>query len=436
MSFGAARRWVYTHTVEGRFQRVHRVSGALLQAVFLVVPWLHWEGHPLARIDLPGRRLTLLGSTFTAEDTLFLVLLLLMAVFGVFLVTTVLGRVWCGWACPQTVFLEEWIRPIEHLVEGERGARIRRDKGPWTAEKVVRKAIKHALYGVAAIGVGFSFASWFNAPLLLWSGRAGVGAEAFAIVLSVAMYVDFAWFREQFCAYLCPYARFQGALTDPQSLVIGYDVERGEPRRGPGVPASDAGACSNCRMCVVVCPAGIDIRDGYQLECISCARCVDACEDAQSKHAAPTLVRYAPMARGSLLRPRVVVYAGLLTLAAAAFVAAGMSHRAVQLDVNRAPGTLYVVDPDDFVRNTFLVRIANNEVEGGEGPYRVEVAGLPDTAQVTAIPATVPPSSSVTVPLVVRVPRDHGVRTLPFTVTLRGADDAHTAHVDTTFKGE
>jgi cytochrome c oxidase accessory protein FixG len=458
---GAARAWVYTHTIDGRFQRVHRASGVVLQAFFLLVPWLSWNGHPMARFDLPGRRFTVVGTTFTAEDTIFIVLMLLLAAFGLFLVTSVLGRIWCGWACPQTVFLEEWVRPIEHLVEGERGERIRRDQGPWTVDRAWRKALKFALFGVAAAGVGFSFASWFNDPLLLWSGRAGVGAEGFALLVSTLVFLDFAWFREQFCNYLCPYARFQGALTDEDSLVVAYDAARGEPRRagkvGPGGGSlaaragSARGACIDCKKCVVVCPAGIDIREGFQLECIACARCVDACEDVMGKYDAPSLIRYSSQRAEAeakstgapaafrfrrVLRPRVLVYAGLVSLVSATFVGMAYAHRPVELNVNRAPGSLYVKDPDGSIRNTFLVRVGNNELDPAGEDYRLEVAGLPEGTEVIRIPLHVGPAAAATVPLVVRVPADHAARTIPFTVTVRGQDAEHTTHVDATFKGE
>ncbi len=432
-----------------------------MQAFLLVVPWLSWKGHPLARIDLPGRRFTLVGTTFTAEDTIFIVLMLLLGAFGLFLITSVLGRIWCGWACPQTVFLEEWVRPLEHLVEGERGERIRRDQGPWTFDRVWRKGLKFTLFGIAAVGVGFGFTSWFNDPILLWSGRAGFGAEGFALFVSALIFLDFAWFREQFCNYLCPYARLQSALTDEDSLVVAYDAGRGEPRRAGtggaragGIAAranGSSGACIDCKKCVVVCPTGIDIRDGFQLECIACARCVDACEDVMRKYDAPPLIRYSSQraeeeAKGSgkaarfsfrrVTRPRVLVYAGLVALVSAAFVGMAYAHRPVELNVNRAPGSLYVKDPDGSIRNTFLVRVGNNDLEGAGQEYTLDVSGLPADTEIIQVPVHVGPASAATVPLVVRVPAARAARTLPFTVTVRGRDEDHTTHIDATFKGE
>ena len=432
--FGAARKWVYTHTVEGRFQRIHRWSGVVLIAFFLVVPWLNYQGNPVFRADLTERRLYLLGTTFTSSDTIFLVLLLIMGGFTLFAGTAILGRLWCGWACPQTVFLEEWIRPVETFLEGETAERVRRDKGPWNFDKIWRKTAKISIFAAVAIVVGFTFGSWFNDPRLLWTGRAGVGPTVFSGALAALLFADFAWFREQFCNYLCPYARFQGVLTDPQSLVIAYDKERGDPRRG-GKPRDAHGACIDCKKCVVVCPAGIDIRDGFQLECISCARCVDACEGVMAKHDAPSLVRYAGLEKSHLLRPRVLVYAAILTVAVTAFGVLAARHDTVQASVNRAPGSLYIVDNDGWIRNTFLVRISNNGLDKAGSDFALSAEGLPSSAEVRAAPVHLSPAASAIVPLIVRVPATASEPTIPFTVVVRSGDDQHRELVKTTFKG-
>jgi cytochrome c oxidase accessory protein FixG len=398
----------------------------------------------MARIDIPARRLTLLGASFTPADTIFLFLMLIIGVFGLFLLTAAFGRVWCGWGCPQTVFLEEWIRPIEHLVEGERGVRIKRDRGPWSFDKAWRKGVKWALFLMVAVIVGFSFTGWFVDPMLLWSGRAGTWATAFALLLTTLIFLDFAWFREQFCNYLCPYARFQGALTDTESMIIAYDTDRGEPRgprksklaaaaRAAQEPKS-SGACIDCNACVTVCPNGIDIRNGMQLECVSCARCVDACEGVMGRlHEAP-LIRYAPV-RPRFMRPRTMAYAGILFTASAAFLFAMTAHRSLEVNINRAPGSLYVVDPDGWVRNTFLVRVANNDLGAPAQSYDLHAVGLPEQAEVVTAPATVPAGQQATVPFVVRLPPG-AARTLAFDLEVRGDDAAHTARAAATFKGD
>lgn len=420
------RSWVYALDVKGRFQRIHRWSGLLLQGLLFGVPWLTVGGHPAVRIDLPARRVYALGAIFTPQDAVYLVLIWLMATFSLFLFTALYGRLWCGYGCPQTVFLEEWIRPLETLIEGSRGVRMARDRKGWTW----RKGVKWAAFAGVAIVVTLTCMSWFTGARALWTGQAGGTAYAISAVLATGLFLDFAWFREQFCTYLCPYARFQGALTDPQSLVVAYQVGLGEPRRG-------SGACIDCGKCAAVCPQGIDIRDGYQLECITCGRCIDACDEVLGKRGQPGLIRYTPLvapASGTraLIRPRTVAYGALLFGLAAAFVATLASHHALSANVSRAPGTLYVIDPDGWTRNTYLLQVTN---QGGEDrDYTVSVEGLPAGAEQLAAPIALASSRSATVPLIVRIPPG-GVaeRTLPLTITVSDGDDA--VSLAATFKG-
>lgn len=425
--FGLAgiRQWIYTLSVKGRFQRLHRASGAVLLAILFVTPWLTVDDRPVLQIDLPARRLYLLGSVFTPTDTAFLAVLGLGAAFALFFFTSLFGRLWCGFACPQTVFLEEWIRPVEKFFEGDRGQRMALDKRPWSFDKIWRKAGKWGSYVVISGVVAFSLVSYFAGAQDLLRGNAGPVAYAFVGVLTVGLYLDFAWFREQFCNYLCPYARFQGALTDDSSLVISYDAVRGEPRK-------DAGACIDCKKCVAVCPQGIDIRNGFQLECVSCARCIDACEGVMLKLEQPSLVSYTALSgHWRFLRGRTAVYGTLLVLLTVAGIALAWNRHDLNGMVSRAPGSLFNVDADGWTRNTFLVRLTSEEMKSES--YTISVTGLPERSEVMVPPVTLGPGEQVTVPLVVRIAPDAGtVRTLPLEVVVQSHDD--TLILDATFK--
>lgn len=424
--FGLAgiRQWVYPQSVKGRFQRLHRWSGLALQLILFVTPWLTVDERPLLRIDLPARRLYLLGGVFTPSDTAFLAVLGLASGFALFFFTSLFGRLWCGYACPQTVFLEEWVRPIEKFFEGDRGQRMALDKAPWTAKKAARKAGKWASFALLATFVGLTVVSYFAGARDLWTGAGGPVAYAFVAVLSAGIFTDFAWFREQFCNYLCPYARFQGALSDDKSLVIAYDTGRGEPRKGTG-------ACIDCKKCVTVCPQGIDIRNGYQLECVNCARCVDACEGVMDKLHQPSLVAYTTQSgRWSFLRGRTAVYGGLLALLTVVGILLAVDRHDLDGMVSRAPGSLFVVDPDGWTRNTFLVRLSSKEMK--PETYQITVHGLPAQAQVIVPPVELAAGASTTVPLIVRIPPDNTARTLPLEVLVSSHDD--TLFLDATFK--
>ena len=482
------RQWIYTASIKGRFQRLHRWSGLVLNLLLFATPWIEVGGHPIAQLDLVARRMYLLGGVYTPRDTIFLVLMLLGAAFTLFFVTSLYGRLWCGYACPQTVFLEEFIRPLERFWEGDRGARMALDKGPLSASARARKLGKHLSFALVALLVSMTSISYFSGAVPLWTGAAGWTAYAFVAAIGGALYFDFAWFREQFCNYLCPYARFQGALTDDYSVVIEYDRERGEPRGKPrkapkaaapaaspgpqlaqldlstghigvarveatgalptlpeapgalgGAPAAAAagGSCIDCNKCVAVCPAGIDIRDGYQLECINCARCVDACTGVMDKLGHESLVRYTTVAahehRGhKWLRPRTVGYAGILTALATAFLVLATNRHSVEATVNRAPGTLFQVDADGWTRNTYLLNISNNLGADGAIPVTVALEGL-DGAELIVPPIEVKSASAVNVPLVVRVPPAAELpRTAPVMIHVKTPQDEVIVH--TTFK--
>lgn len=429
------REYVYAASVRGTWQRVHRWSGLALQVILFATPWIVVGDHPALLVDLPHRRLFAFGHIFGATDTIYLVLIGLFLAFSLFFMTALLGRLWCGYLCPQTVFLEEWVRRIEIGIEGERGKRRARDQGPWTWDKAWRKAAKWTAFLALALVVSMTLVSYFAGARPLWTGQAGAVSYGFVAFFTGVLYWDFAWFREQLCNYVCPYARFQGALTDDHSLTVAYDARRGEPR---GLKAE--GACIDCGKCAMVCPNGIDIRDGFQLECINCARCVDACAGVMEKRGGqPGLVQYTTLARTEgrktrIARPRTFVYSGLLAAIATVFLVLLQNHHTIDASVARAPGTLFAVDPDGAVRNTFLLRVANNhpDTDGAPDTFRVTVEGLPG-AEVLVQDLSLQETESATIPLVIRVPEpQHLDRTVPLTVRVRSPNDE--VELKTTFK--
>jgi cytochrome c oxidase accessory protein FixG len=414
--------------------RLRRGTFLLLHVVLFGAPWITVSGHPLAQLDLPGRRVFLFGSVFTPSDTIFLALLLYFLAFALFFFTAVFGRVWCGYACPQTVFLESWIRPIEIWIEGDRSQRKRRDGQSMSFDRVWRKLAKWSVFAAVAFMLAMAIMSLFAGARPLWTGEASATAYGLVAVLTAVWYADFMWFREQFCIYLCPYARFQSALTDSETLLVSYDEPRGDPRdskRGP------EGGCIDCKKCVVVCPQGIDIRDGFQLECIQCARCIDACESVMSKFEQPTLVRYSSIRRDEglpkrRLRPRMVVYGGLMTSLVAIAVVLLVGRVPFEATVNRAPGSLYTLDADGYVRNTYLLQITNNEPGVEEALYGVRLDGL-DGAQVLTPPLMLKAEETRTIPLIIRVPEDElDDRTIPFRVII--TSPTAELQIPTTFK--
>jgi cytochrome c oxidase accessory protein FixG len=437
LGFSGTREWVYPQSVQGRFTRIRRWTFLGLHLILFATPWIYVEGHPALRIDIPGRRVFLLGEIFTASDTIFLLLLLLFLAFSLFFFTAILGRIWCGYACPQTVFLETWIRPIELWIEGDRSQRKRRDTRGLSLDLAWRKAAKWSLFLSVSFLLGMAFVSLFSGARELWTGRAGPVAYSLVAATTLIWFWDFTWFREQFCNFLCPYARFQSALTDDETLLIAYDLRRGEPRE-PGRAAAADGRCIECGKCVAVCPQGIDIRDGFQLECIQCARCIDACAGVMERLGHPTLVRYTSVSqeegrRARRFQPRTLVYAALLAALFIAGGALGAGRVPFEATVNRAPGSLFTVDADGFVRNTYLLKITNN-APGGPIQFHVSVVGLPD-AEVISQAEGVEVGSTVTrtIPLIIRVQGDAGLaRTTPIQVHIRspGAE----VIVSTTFK--
>ncbi len=384
----------------------------LLVGLWVALPWVRVGAHPALFVDIEAHQLYLFGLTFNPQDTWLLFFLLTGVGFALVYATALAGRVWCGWACPQTVFLDGVYRRIERWIEGPREKRLRRDARPMTFEKALRKTATHAAFACVSLLLAHVILAYFvSLPKTLAMVRQSPGAhpQAFAWVVALAsvLYVNFAWFREQFCVVLCPYGRLQSALLDEHSLVVGYDTRRGEPRGKKG--AAGAGDCVDCKRCVAVCPTGIDIRNGLQMECLACTACIDACDEVMRKLGRPTgLIRYdspdglAGRAR-RYLRPRIVLYTVLLLVGGAVAVIASGRRTDFEVALLRLPGEPYAMDGED-VRNAFQVHIVNKRAESVQ--YRLEVEPSPEMSVVVPMAVVdVEPLAGARVPLFMSTPR-------------------------------
>ena len=383
----AKRETIHPRTVTGLFARLRVTAVLFLLGLYYIVPWIPWDGRQAILFDLPARKFYIFGLVLWPQDFIYLSGLLIVAALSLFFFTAVAGRLWCGYACPQTVWTEAFMW-IERKLEGDRNQRIKLDKGPLTAKKIRIKSLKHGIWILFSLWTGYTFVGYFT-PIIelgekILSFSTGPWETFWVLFYGFATYGNAGWMREQVCIYMCPYARFQSAMFDRNTLIISYDSERGEPRghrkRKADPKELGLGSCVDCKLCVQVCPTGIDIRDGLQYQCIGCAACVDVCDQVMEKLDYPKgLVRYTTenaMEHGetSLLRPRVVFY-GLLLIAIAAGLVYGLANRSpVGIDVIRDRNVLYRVTDEGLVENIYILKILNKQERDHE--YRVEVSGI------------------------------------------------------------
>jgi cytochrome c oxidase accessory protein FixG len=388
-SLYAARRKIHAREVTGRFEQLRVIAAWALLGLFYGLPWVQWRGHQAVLFDMPARKFHIFGLLFFPQDFFLLTWLLIIAAVTLFFFTTLGGRLWCGYACPQTVWTKAFVT-IERWCEGEWQQRTKLDRAPWTARKFVRKGGKQILWIASAAYTGMTFVGYFSAirELVPSITTASLGGwETFWILFyGFATYGNAGYMREQVCKYMCPYARFQSAMFDRNTLIISYDPARGE-KRGSRSRSADPrkeglGDCIDCTLCVQACPTGIDIRDGLQLECIACAACIDACDGVmQRMRYAPGLIRYATEnslegMRTQIVRPRTLIYGALLLALVVGFGIAVAERQLLELDVIRDRNSLYRQLDDGSIENVYTVRVVNKDT--GAHTLRLSVSGLQD----------------------------------------------------------
>lgn len=395
LNLDGTRRWMRPVLQPGQFWRRRLLTAWGLIALFVGLPFLHIGGKPSILLDLPSREFTFFGVTLLPTDSVLLMLLMLAIFVSIFLLTALYGRVWCGWGCPQTVYLEFVFRPIERLIEGNRKSQERLDKQRFP----LRRWLKFAVYAVLAVVVANVFLAYFVGvdDLMHWiKGPPHDHPAGFAVIAatSVLMFLDFAWFRDQMCVVACPYARLQSVLIDRKSLIVAYDSRRGEPRGKLEKTTLErkAGDCVDCGACVITCPTGIDIRKGLQLECVGCTQCIDACDTVMDRIKRPRgLIRYTSQEemetgkRPRILRPRVVLYPLLLLVIAGLFAFAVARRGEAEVTVLRGLGDPFSMQPDGQVANQVRVRVDQHGDEDGKYTIALEDAAgkqLPDVTLV------------------------------------------------------
>ena len=397
----ARHKKVFPRQVHGLFANLRVSLASLTLGIFYGLPWLNWgAGRQAFLIDLPGRKFNLFAWTFWPQDLFYLAVILILSALLLFFFTAILGRVWCGFACPQTVWTEVFLW-IERKIDGDRMKQMQLDKMPWNHEKILKRIGKYTAWVLFSLWTGFTFVGFFTPirelAVSALSFSLGPWETFWVFFYGFATFGNAGFLREQVCTYMCPYARFQGAMFDRNTLIISYDKLRGEPRGARGrvvdPKTKNLGHCIDCTLCVQVCPTGIDIRNGLQYQCIACAACVDVCDSVMDKMNYPHgLIRYttenALEGKAShILRPRVLIYGALLASIGAALVISVLLRIPLGVDVVRDRNILFRETQDGLVENVYTLRVLN--MDNAPHSYRLSAEGieglrlLTDVDQVT-----------------------------------------------------
>ncbi|MEO8679685.1 MAG: cytochrome c oxidase accessory protein CcoG [Vicinamibacterales bacterium] len=432
LSQDGKRRFMHPVVRKGHYWKIRRVIAYALVALFYGLPLIHVGGAPAVLLDMDTRRVHLFGGTFHPTDNLLLVAFGFGVIVTVFFVGATFGRVWCGFACPQTVYLEFLFRPIEALVEGGPTNQRHLNKAPWSAHKAAIKATKWLLWIVLAASMAATFVAYFTSWPALWHGattnpHAWTGSLFTIVAMTGLIVFDFGWFRDQMCTIACPYGRLQNVMADPDTLVVAYDTSRGEPRMAPKhqLPGAVYGDCVDCGACVSVCPTGVDIRRGMQVECIGTAQCVDACNEVMIKLGRPTgLIRFTSERQQQggprrLLRPRNLAYLALMTVAWGTLVALVFTRADALVEVVRGGREPYRMLTTGEVANQQRIRFTNQLDQAQQ--FEIRVAGPGGaTLVLSESPVVVDPQSVMTVNAVTTVPRrlfSDGQATVHYVIT-------------------
>ena len=388
---------IYPREVHGLFARL-RVLGVLgLLGIYYVTPWLRWDGQQALLLDLPARKFHIFFITLWPQDFIYLAALLIIAGLTLFFVTALAGRIWCGYACPQTVWTEAFLW-MERKVEGDRMRQQKLDAQPMNARKFGIKATKHLLWGAFSAWTGFTFVGYFT-PIIdlghrLLTFNLGPWETFWVIFYGFATYGNAGWMREQVCKYMCPYARFQSAMFDMDTLIVSYIATRGEPRgsrkRSADPKQLGLGDCIDCTMCVQVCPTGIDIRNGLQYECIACSACIDACDDVMERMGYEKgLIKYTTEntmegKASRIIRPRVVIYAMILATIMGLFAWSFATRVALGLDVLRDRNQLYRETNEGLIENVYTLKVLN--MDAASHRFTLKVSGIPGMKMYMDVP--------------------------------------------------
>ena len=419
----AARQKIYPREIAGRFQRLRTIAAWVLLGLFYLIPWVPWGDRQAVLFDLPARQFHIFALTLWPQDFYFLTWLLVIAALALFFFTALAGRVFCGYACPQTVWTEVFLW-MERFVEGSRSQQMKLAQAPWTPDKLLRQGAKQFLWITFALWTGFTFVGYFT-PITELAGKIATLAtgpwETFWVLFyGAATYVNAGYMREQVCKYMCPYARFQGAMFDRDTLIITYDGQRGEPRgaRGRSVDhkAKGLGDCVDCTLCVQVCPTGIDIRKGLQYECIGCGACADVCDTVMDKMGyARGLVRYTTQNAMAnhwtraqtwrhVLRPRVLLYSSILLSIVIAMVVSMSLRTPFKVNVVRDRGVMARIVSGGKIENVYQLQVMN--ATESTQRYRITAQGLPGLAVASEDVVTVDSTQATRLAVRVQAPYD------------------------------